>query len=181
MAGRPTTDDRVPCFWSDQYDVKLQLFGRPEPTDEVGTRGDPARRSATFFWLRDGRVMAAASMKRPREVRAAGNLIEKRATVDPELLADESVDLRRLPVTTSPTVARWATTALGDRGVRRKGAKDRHQLGRIVSDVAVALPVAGIVDDGDLGALAVDVHPDGDTHQGLLSPSSSIPEAWAVG
>jgi 3-phenylpropionate/trans-cinnamate dioxygenase ferredoxin reductase subunit len=106
MADRPTTDDRVPCFWSDQYDVKLQMFGRPEPTDEVGTRGDPASRSATFFWLRDGRVMAAASMNRPREVRATRNLIEERATVDSKLLADESVDLRRLPVTTSPTVAR---------------------------------------------------------------------------
>jgi 3-phenylpropionate/trans-cinnamate dioxygenase ferredoxin reductase component len=103
MAGQPTTDDRVPYFWSDQYDVRLQLFGRPEPTDAVALRGDPASRSATFFWLRDGRLMAAASMNRPREVRAARGLIEQRATVEPRLLADESVDLRRLPVTTGPT------------------------------------------------------------------------------
>ncbi len=47
--------------------------------------------------------MAAASMNRPREVRAARSLIEKRATVEPKLLADESVDLRRLPVTARPT------------------------------------------------------------------------------
>jgi 3-phenylpropionate/trans-cinnamate dioxygenase ferredoxin reductase subunit len=106
MAGRPSTDDSVPYFWSDQYDVKLQLFGRPEPTDEVLSRGDPARRSATFFWLRGGRLVAAASMNRPKEVRAARGLIEQRATVEPRLLADECVDLRRLPVTTSPTGAR---------------------------------------------------------------------------
>jgi 3-phenylpropionate/trans-cinnamate dioxygenase ferredoxin reductase subunit len=79
------------------------MFGRPEPSDDVVTRGDPASRSATFFWLRDGRVAATASMNRPREVRAARGLIEKRATVDPKLLADESVDLRRLPVPAGPT------------------------------------------------------------------------------
>ncbi len=71
IAGRPSTDDSVPYFWSDQYDVKLQLFGRPEPTDDIVTRGDPASRSATFLWLRDRRLAAAASMNRPREVRAA--------------------------------------------------------------------------------------------------------------
>jgi Reductase C-terminal len=42
-------------------------------------------------------------MNRPREVRAARGLIEKRARVEPRLLADESVDLRRLPVTARPT------------------------------------------------------------------------------
>jgi 3-phenylpropionate/trans-cinnamate dioxygenase ferredoxin reductase subunit len=99
MAGQPSTDDSVPYFWSDQYDVKLQMFGRPEPTDDVVLRGDPVSRSATFLWLRDGRLVAAASMNRPREVRAARSLIEKRARVEPRLLADESVDLHRLPVT----------------------------------------------------------------------------------
>ncbi len=103
IAGRPSTDDSVPYFWSDQYDVKLQLFGRPEPTDEVVTRGDPTGRSATFLWLRDGRLVAAASMNRPREVRAARGLIERHATVEPKLLADESVDLRHVPVTARPT------------------------------------------------------------------------------
>jgi hypothetical protein len=42
-------------------------------------------------------------MNRPKEVRAARGLIDKRATVEPRLLADESVDLRRLPVATHPT------------------------------------------------------------------------------
>jgi 3-phenylpropionate/trans-cinnamate dioxygenase ferredoxin reductase component len=98
MAGRLSTDDSVPYFWSDQYDVKLQLFGWPEPSDEVVTRGDPASRSATFLWLRDGRLVAAASMNRPRQVRAARGLIANRIRVEPRLLADESVDLRRLPV-----------------------------------------------------------------------------------
>jgi hypothetical protein len=65
----------------------------------------------------------------------------------------------------------------GDRRARRQRAKDRHQLGRIVGNVAVALLDAGVIDDGDLGALAVDVHPDVDTHQGLLPRARLVPEA----
>jgi integrase len=59
------------------------------------------------------------------------------------------------------------------RGARRQHAKDRHQLGRIVGDVAVALEDAGVVHDGDLGALAVHVHADVHTHPGPPSPSSN--------
>jgi hypothetical protein len=65
----------------------------------------------------------------------------------------------------------------GDRRARRQRAKDRHQLGRIVGNVAVALLDAGRIHDGDLGALAVDVHPDVDTHQGLLPRARLVPEA----
>jgi len=56
----------------------------------------------------------------------------------------------------------------GHRGARRQRAKDRHQLGRVVGQIAVALGDAGGIHDGDLGALAMHVHPDVDTHQGLL-------------
>jgi 3-phenylpropionate/trans-cinnamate dioxygenase ferredoxin reductase subunit len=55
------------------------------------------------LWLRGGRLVAAASLNRPKEVRAARSLIEKRATVDPKLLADESVELRRLPASARST------------------------------------------------------------------------------
>jgi hypothetical protein len=64
-----------------------------------------------------------------------------------------------------------------DRGARRQRTQDRHQLGRIVGEVAVALLVAGVIHDGDLGALAVDVHPDVDPHQGLLPRARLVPEA----
>jgi hypothetical protein len=64
----------------------------------------------------------------------------------------------------------------GHRGARRKRAKDRHQLGRIVSEVAVALLDASGIHDGDLGALAMHVHPDIDIHQGLLPRARLIPK-----
>jgi hypothetical protein len=63
-----------------------------------------------------------------------------------------------------------------DRGAWRQHAKDRHQLGRIVGEVAVALEDAGVVDHGDLGALAVHVHADVHSHQGLLPRARQIPK-----
>ena len=64
-----------------------------------------------------------------------------------------------------------------DWGARRQGAKDRHQLGRIVGNVAVALLDAGGIHDGDLGALAMHVHADVHIHQGLLPRARIGPEA----
>jgi hypothetical protein len=62
------------------------------------------------------------------------------------------------------------------RGTRRQRAKDRHQLSRIVGNVAVALLVAGVIQHRDLGALAMHVHPEVDTHQGLLPRARQIPK-----
>jgi hypothetical protein len=65
----------------------------------------------------------------------------------------------------------------GDRGARRQRTQDRHQLGRVVGQVAVALGNAGGIHDGDLGALAMHVHPDVHSHQGLLPRARLVPEA----
>jgi hypothetical protein len=62
------------------------------------------------------------------------------------------------------------------RGARWQRAKDRHQLRRIVGNVAVALGDAGVIQHRDLRALAVDVHPDLDTHQGLLPRARRSPK-----
>jgi hypothetical protein len=64
----------------------------------------------------------------------------------------------------------------GNRSAWRQGAKERHQLGRVVGQVAVALLVAGLVDDRDLGALAMHVHADVHTHVGLLPRARLVPK-----
>jgi hypothetical protein len=64
----------------------------------------------------------------------------------------------------------------GHRGAWRQPAKDRHQLGRVVGQVAVTLRDAGGVDDGDLGTLAVHVHANVHTHQGLLPRARLVPK-----
>jgi hypothetical protein len=65
----------------------------------------------------------------------------------------------------------------GHRGAGWQPAKDRLELGRVIGDVAVALHGTGLVDDGDLGALAVHVHADVHSHCGPPSLRSSIPGA----
>jgi hypothetical protein len=64
----------------------------------------------------------------------------------------------------------------GNRSAWRQDAKERHQLGRVVGQVAVALLVAGLIDDRDLGALAMHVHTDIHSHQGLLPRARQIPK-----
>lgn len=87
--------DDLPWFWSDQYDVRLQLAGFPRPDDTVIWRGDPASYQAAAFYLRNGIVAAVVGLNRPRDVRAGMTLITSRAAVQAQALADESVDLRQ--------------------------------------------------------------------------------------
>ena len=68
IAGRPAAYAEVPWFWSDQYDLKLQIAGVGDPDDELILRGDPARRSllclhlqATAGWWRSTASIAAAT------------------------------------------------------------------------------------------------------------------------
>src|SRR5215218_3931823 len=81
----------------------------------------------------------------------------------------------------TPRADRPATPAVGGleghRGTWRQRAKDRHQLGRVVGQVAVVLGDAGGIHDGDLGALAMHVHTDVHSHQGLLPRARLVPEA----
>ncbi len=86
----------VPWFWSDQYDLNMQYVGFADAWDRVVFRGDVAGRRFTAFYLRDGRLEAALAINRPRDIRACRELIQARAVVDAERLADESQDLRAL-------------------------------------------------------------------------------------
>jgi 3-phenylpropionate/trans-cinnamate dioxygenase ferredoxin reductase subunit len=60
MAGEDVVFDRVPYFFSDQYDLGMEYAGYVEPGgyDEVVFRGDPAAGEFIAFWLKDGRVLA---------------------------------------------------------------------------------------------------------------------------
>ena len=62
MLGQDAVYDRVPYFFSDQYDVGMEYAGHSAPGDEVVFRGDPAAREFIAFWLRDGRVAAGMNV-----------------------------------------------------------------------------------------------------------------------
>ncbi|MGY1806977.1 NAD(P)/FAD-dependent oxidoreductase [Blastococcus sp. SYSU D00669] len=95
VAGVPTPWRSLPYFWSDQYDLTLQLFGAPHPSDAVVPRRESAD-SACWFWLRDGRVSAVAGVNCPAEIRAGRQLAAAAARVPVDVLADPAADLRGL-------------------------------------------------------------------------------------
>ncbi|MFD4603819.1 NAD(P)/FAD-dependent oxidoreductase [Streptomyces sp. NPDC058464] len=117
MAGRPTADDTLPFFWSDQYGKTLQMFGRGRPGDRVVLRRDATPDRFLAFWLREGRLAAVAGLDEARTVRAARTILDTGVPVAPEALADPSTDLRalarRLP--RPATVPAGGTAAAGPR------------------------------------------------------------------
>jgi 3-phenylpropionate/trans-cinnamate dioxygenase ferredoxin reductase component len=96
MLGGTEAFAEIPWFWSDQYDLNLQIAGHPRATDSVVWRGDRDGFDFSAFYLRDGVLVGVVAVNRGREVRAAVRLIESRAVVAPEELADQSVDLRKI-------------------------------------------------------------------------------------
>ncbi len=86
----------VPWFWSEQYNLKLQMVGLLQGYDEVVMRGDPAAQSFAVFYLREGAVISADCVNRPLDFVTLKKLVTARAVVKPELLADESVPLKEL-------------------------------------------------------------------------------------
>ena len=79
----------MPWFWSDQFDLNLQIVGLPERWDDVVFRGAFEERQFSAFYLMDGAVVGAIAVNNPRDVHPARNLIESGNRVDRERLAYE--------------------------------------------------------------------------------------------
>lgn len=94
ILGLVTAYHDVPIFWSEQYDVRLQSAGICTSADNIVIRGDPDGPSFSVAYLLEGRIIAMDAINAPREFMLARKLIGQHATVDPELLADDSVSLK---------------------------------------------------------------------------------------
>ncbi|MGA2187597.1 MAG: FAD-dependent oxidoreductase [Steroidobacteraceae bacterium] len=94
MLERPTVHDRVPWFWSDQYDNKLLIVGLSQGHDQQVTRGDPATRSFTVCYLRGGELLAVEAINHSKDYMAARKLIAERARPDIDRLANPLVALK---------------------------------------------------------------------------------------
>jgi 3-phenylpropionate/trans-cinnamate dioxygenase ferredoxin reductase component len=94
LLGTPTPHDKVPWFWSDQYDLKLIIVGVAHAYDRVVLRGDPATRSFSVCYLRGGELIAIDTVNSPKDQMAARKLIAVHARPDPGKLADPRVALR---------------------------------------------------------------------------------------
>jgi 3-phenylpropionate/trans-cinnamate dioxygenase ferredoxin reductase subunit len=94
MLGRPTVHDRVPWFWSDQFDNKLLIVGLSQGHDQQVTRGDPATRSFTVCYLKGGELLAVEAINHSKDYMAARKLIADRVRPDLDKLADPLVALK---------------------------------------------------------------------------------------
>ena len=98
MLGRELTYDRVPYFFSDQYDVGLEYSGWAPPGsyDQVVIRGDAGKRQFIAFWMKEGRVLAGMNVNVWDVTEPIQQLIRSRAQVGMEALADPHVPLDTL-------------------------------------------------------------------------------------
>ena len=86
----------MPWFWSDQYDLKLQIAGLARPTDRLVLRGDPASRKFAVFHLRDGAVVAVEAVNAAPEYLIGRKMIAEGAKIAPETLADISIPMKQI-------------------------------------------------------------------------------------
>ena len=94
LAGRPAPYQKVPWFWSDQGDLKLQIAGITIGHDQSVLRGDPANRSFSVFCFRGRRLIGVESVNRTADHVIARRLLAGDPLLSPEQAADESYDLR---------------------------------------------------------------------------------------
>jgi 3-phenylpropionate/trans-cinnamate dioxygenase ferredoxin reductase component len=94
--GENAVYSQVPWFWSDQYDLKLQIAGLSEGFDEVVIRGDPKERSFACVYLREGRIIAIDAVNAPRDFMQAKALIANSATPNRDELANADTLLKDL-------------------------------------------------------------------------------------
>jgi 3-phenylpropionate/trans-cinnamate dioxygenase ferredoxin reductase subunit len=86
----------VPWFWSDQYDLKLQMTGMAEPGDSLIIRGSMAERKFSACYLREGVFVACHAVNMAKDFLQSKKLITAKARPDPAKLADATVALKDL-------------------------------------------------------------------------------------
>lgn len=96
LAGKSEVYDRLPYFYSDQYDLGLEYVGYATEWDDVVFRGDPEAMEFIAFWVQDGRVVAAMNCNVWDVVEDLKALISSRATVDAAALRDPDTPLASL-------------------------------------------------------------------------------------
>lgn len=93
ICGKLEAYNQVPWFWSDQYDMKLQIAGLNQGYDQIILRQAAPRKLATFY-LKEGALIAVDAVNSPPEYMVSRKLIGEKAHVSPEKLADPSVSMK---------------------------------------------------------------------------------------
>lgn len=96
ICGKQVPHASLPWFWSDQYNLKLQMAGLSQAHDRVVLRGSMEADSFAVFYLKDGAVIAVDAVNRPADFMFGKKLIAARAHPEPAALSDERVPLKSL-------------------------------------------------------------------------------------
>jgi 3-phenylpropionate/trans-cinnamate dioxygenase ferredoxin reductase subunit len=111
MLGREDVYDRVPYFFSDQYDVGMEYSGHARQWDRVVFRGDAANREFIAFWLAGGRVVAGMNVNVWDVAEPIQALISSGEPVDERRLSDPDVPLTELLPGVNPKAPRLPSPA----------------------------------------------------------------------
>jgi 3-phenylpropionate/trans-cinnamate dioxygenase ferredoxin reductase subunit len=96
LCGKEARHDHVPWFWSDQYDIKLQIAGLSQGHDRIVVRGQPDSGHFAIYYLREGELIAVDAVNSPKDFMNGRRWIMERRRPDLEKLADPAVDLKTL-------------------------------------------------------------------------------------
>ncbi|PHR92353.1 MAG: pyridine nucleotide-disulfide oxidoreductase [Robiginitomaculum sp.] len=97
LTGKNKPYSALPWFWSDQFDLKLQIAGLSAGFDDLVLRGDPQEgRSFAAFYFKGERLLAVDAVNRPQEYMIGRRLIPMNKIIDKKALADEAVALKTL-------------------------------------------------------------------------------------
>jgi 3-phenylpropionate/trans-cinnamate dioxygenase ferredoxin reductase subunit len=94
--GPPAPYRALPWFWTDQFDIKLQMAGISHGHDRIVTRGNPESRKLSVFYFRENQLVAIDSINRPLDHMIGRKLLAAAVPLTPDQAADESVDLKQL-------------------------------------------------------------------------------------
>lgn len=94
LLDRNVTHDRVPWFWSDQFDSKLLIAGLSQDYDQQILRGDPASRSFSLCYLKGRELIAVEAINHSKDYMAARKLIAERTHMNLAKLSDPDLPLK---------------------------------------------------------------------------------------
>jgi 3-phenylpropionate/trans-cinnamate dioxygenase ferredoxin reductase subunit len=96
ICGKTARHEHVPWFWSDQYDVKLQIAGLTQGYDQTVIRGDPDSGRFALYYLANGELLAVDAVNSTKDFMTGKKWIAEHKRPDPALLADTAVDLKSI-------------------------------------------------------------------------------------
>lgn len=102
ILGKEAPPLEAPWFWSDQYDLKLQIAGLFQGYDRLVLRGEPSPSGFAAFYFEGPRLIAVDAVNRPAEFLGAKQLIQRGLTVAPAALQDMSMPMKDIVASATP-------------------------------------------------------------------------------